>query len=165
MGTESFPFIKIPEHLKDKIGVPDLGTRVYRAYGPEEGFAEWSDIVFQICYGEGCVSPGGAAGYARVSRPGVHKKLKSGRLTAFIYHVTKDSILFAGKKKLSANANFYCFIPVSECKAWAKELSMKRDKAELANEVMGNSDYNDKYLENPPRHLKKKLRNEQKAET
>ncbi|MGV8081756.1 MAG: hypothetical protein AB2L22_17040 [Syntrophales bacterium] len=165
MGAESFPFVKIPEHLKDKIGIPDPGTRLYRAYGPEEGFSDWSDVVFEICYGEGCVSPGGAAGYARVSRPGVHKKLKSGGLTAFVYHVTRDSILFKGKKKLSANANFYCFIPVSECRAWAQELGKKRDKTELAKEIMGNGDFNDKYLDNPPKHLKKKLREEQKTKS
>ena len=41
------------------------------------------------------------------------------------------------KKKLSVNATFYCYIPVSECKAWAKELAEKRDKAELSKETMG----------------------------
>jgi hypothetical protein len=162
MTTDVFPFIEIPEHLKRKIGVPDPGTRLYRAYGTEEEESEWADAVFEICHGDGSVSPGGAAGYARVSRPGVHKKLKTGGLTGFVFHVTKDSILFKGKKKLSANANFYCFIPVSECKAWAKELSKKRDKLEVAKEVMGDGNYNDKYLNKPPKHLKKKLSTEQK---
>ena len=161
MGVDSFPFVEIPEHLKDKIGIPDPETRIYRVYGTEEDESAWADAVFEICYGDGCVSPGGAAAYARVSRPGVHKKLKSGGLTGFVYHVTKDSILFKGKKKLSANANFYCFIPVSECKAWAQELSKKRDKLELEKEVKGDGNYNDKYLNNPPKHLKKKLRDEQ----
>lgn len=163
MGMDAFPFVKIPEHLKDKIGIPDAGTRLYRAYGTEEEEPEWADAAFEICHGDGCVSPGGAAGYARVSRPGVHKKLKSGGLTGFVYHVTKDSILFKGKKKLSANANFYCFIPVSECKAWAQELSKKRDKTELAKEIMGDGNFEDKYLNNPPKHLKKKFRDEQKT--
>lgn len=162
MGADSFSFVEIPENLKDKIGIPDPGTRLFRAYGTEEECSTWSDAVFDICYGEGCVSPGGAAGYARVSRPGVHKKLKSGGLTGFVFHVTKDSILFKGKKKLSANANFYCYIPVSECKAWAQELSKKRDKLELAREIMGDGDFHDTYLDNPPEHLRKKLQDEQK---
>jgi len=162
MGVESFPFVEIPEHLKDKIGIPDPGTRLYRAYGTLEDETAWADAVFDICHGDGSVSPGGAAGYARVSRPGVHKKLKTGGLTGFVFHVTKESILFKGKKKLSGNANFYCYIPVSECKAWAQELSKKRDKLELAKEIMGDGNFNDKYLNKPPKHLKKKLRDEQK---
>jgi len=162
MRDDSFPFVEIPKNLKKIIGDPDPGTRLYRTCGSEEGFSDWSDAVFDICYGEGCVSPGGAAGYARVSRPGIHKKLKSGGLTGFVYHVTKDSFFIKGKKKLSANANFYCFIPVSECKAWAEELNKKRDKAEYNKEVMGDGNLDDRYLDKPPQHLKKKLRDEQK---
>lgn len=159
MGTDTFPFVEIPEHLKDKIGIPDPGTRLYRAYGTEDDESVWADAVFDICHGDGCVSPGGAAGYAKVSRPGVHKKLKTGGLTGFVFHVTKNSIL--GKKKLS-NANFYCYIPVSECKAWAQELSKKRDKLELAKEIMGDGNFADTYLDNPPDHLKKIFKDEQK---
>jgi hypothetical protein len=163
MDSKSFSFIEIPEQLKEIIGVPDPGTRLYRAYGSEEDVSKWSDAVFDICHGEGCVSPGGVAGYAGVSRPGVHKKLKTGGLTGFVYHVTQNSILFKGKKKLSANANFYCYIPVSECKAWKEELSKKRDKKELAMERMGDGNFQDRYLDKPPKHLKEKLRKEQKT--
>lgn len=163
MDVESFPFLKIPEHLEEILGVPDPGTRLYRAYGSEENCRKWTDAVFEICRDAGCLSPGGAAGYAKVTRPGVHKKLKSGGLTGFVYHITEDSILFKGKKKLSANAFFYCYIPRSELKAWADELERKRDKRELEKEVMGDGNYNDKYLNKPPKYLKEKLRNEQKT--
>jgi hypothetical protein len=161
MVKEGFPFVEIPKHLKEIIGVPDPGTRLYRAYGSREDCSRWSDAVFDICHGDGCISPGGAAGYARVSRPGVHKKIKTGGLTGFLFHATVDS-LFKGKKKLSVNARFYCYIPVSELKAWAEELSKKRDKAELAREVMGDRNFHDMYLDKPPEHLKKKLRDEQR---
>ena len=60
------------------------------------------------------------------------------------------------------NPTFYCWIPVSELKAWAEELSKKRDKAELAREVMGDGNFHDTYLDKPPEHLKKKLRDEQR---
>jgi hypothetical protein len=162
MSDDSFPFVKIPKNFKEIIGVPDTGTRLYRAYGTEENCRQWTDTVFEICGNNGCVSPGGAAGYAKVSRPGVHKKLKSGGLTGFVYHITQDSFLFKGKKKLSANAFFYCYIPRSELKAWADELDKKRDKTELEKEVMGDGNYNDKYPNKPPKHLKKKLHDEQK---
>lgn len=162
MSKYQFPFVEIPEHYKEIIGVADPGTRLYRAYGNNDDAVRWSDAVFDICHGDGAVSPGGVAMYAKVSRPGVHKKLKSAGLTGFVFHLTTDSLFFKGKKKLSANATFYCYIPVCECKAWAKELAEKRDKAELSKEVMGDGNFNDTYLENPPNHLKKKLNAEQK---
>jgi len=158
--AKNFPFVEIPEHLKEIIGVPDAGTRLYRAYGSEDDAVKWSDAVFEICHGDGAVSPGGVAMYAQVSRPGVHKKLKTGGITGFIFHFTADSF-FGGKKKLSASANFYCYIPVSECKAWAQELNKKRDKAELTKETMGDGNWNDDYLDKPPKHLKEKLKKDQ----
>jgi hypothetical protein len=126
----------------------------------EDGF-NGANAVFEICYGDGAVSPGGVAMYARVTRPGVHQKLKAGGLTGFIFHVETSGI-FSTKKKLSANANTYAFIPVSECKAWARELAQKRDKSELVKEANGNGDWNDTYLNNPPNHLKEKHKSEQK---
>jgi len=159
--SKDFPFIEIPEHLREKIGIADPGTRLYRAYGTDEECSDWCDIVFEICHGDGCLSPGGAAGYVGVTRPGVHKKLKAGGLTGFVFHITKDSLFFKNKKVLSSAA-FYCYIPRSECKAWKEELKKKRDDKEIENEVMGDGDFHDRYLDKPPKHLKKKLSEEQK---
>lgn len=162
MAKDQFPFVEIPERYKDIIGVPDPGTRLYRAYGSEEDAKKWFDAVFDICEGSGSLSPGGAAGYARVSRPGVHQKLKAGGLTGFVFHVETSGLLFKNKKKLSAKANFYCFIPVSECRAWADELEKKRNKPEYNKEVMGNGDWNELYPDTPPKHLMEKHKQEQK---
>lgn len=158
MGNDKFPFIEIPENLKEMIGVPDPGTRLYRAYGTEKDSRQWFDAVFELCSG-GAVSPGGAAGYARVSRPGVHQKLKAGGLTGFVFHVETEG--FFGKKKLS-NARFFCYIPVSECKIWAQELEKKRDKVEKDKEIMGDGNWDDTYIDDPPKHLKEKHKKELK---
>jgi hypothetical protein len=160
MAIGSIIFVEIPEHLIEIVGVLDPGTRLYRAYGTEKDSTKWFDAVFEICQGDGAVSPGGAAGYAKVSRPGVHQKLKAGGLTGFVYHVESES--FFGKKQLSANASTYCFIPVSECKEWAQELAKKRDKLEVNKEAMGDGNFNDMYLDTPPKHLKEKHKSEQK---
>jgi hypothetical protein len=162
MVKEEFPFVEIPDRYKEIIGIPDPGTRLFRAYGNEEESKKWFDAVFDICQGPGSVSPGGAAGYARVSRPGVHQKIKAGGLTAFVYHVETTGIIFKNKKRLSANANFYCYIPVSECKAWAAELEKKRNKPGYDKEVMGDGNWDDPYIDNPPKHLKEKHKNDQK---
>jgi len=89
-------------------------------------------VVSRICKLNGVITPSGAAEYIGVSRAGVHKRLKEGRLTVFLFHKIKESKLFSEsqllKKKLFyGNAPFpsNAFIPVSECKAWAAELEGK----------------------------------------
>lgn len=125
-----FPFVEVPEEYKEIIGVPDEGTRLYRAYGPPEGIKQWFDAVCDICGENGSVSPGGAAGYSGVSRAAVHKRLKEGRLTGFLYHVVKDGGFFKNKKTLSEGGWPYCFVAVSECRAWAEELAARKVEKE-----------------------------------
>jgi len=68
-----------------------------------------------------CVSPGGAAVYAGVSRAGVYKRMKAGGLTAFCFHIIgKKKTLFGGERTLKQLPLVY--IPVAECKAWGAEL-------------------------------------------
>lgn len=157
--SKDFPFVEIPEHLKEIIGDAEAGTRLYRVTGTEEDAVKWADAVFEICRGDGAVSPGGVSMYAGVSRPGVHKKLRSGGLTGFIFHISKETLLLK-RKKLTAES--YGFIPVCECKAWAQELIKKRDKAEIVKEQDGDGDWDDSYLNVPPKHVKEKFKAEQK---
>jgi len=129
---KDFPFVKVPVRLLTFVGEPDPGTRQYRLYGTEAGYRMWFDVVSRICKPDGFLSPSGAAIYIGVSRAGVHKRLKEGRLTVFLFHKMKWSRLlkeselikkkvFFGNAPFSSNA----FIPVSECKAWAAELEGK----------------------------------------
>ena len=67
------------------------------------------------------VSPGGVSMFAPVSRAAVHKRLKEGRITAFCFHVVHDEKTFFGTTR-KAKERPYIYIPISECKAWAKEL-------------------------------------------
>jgi hypothetical protein len=146
---KDFPFVQIPEHLKKFIGEPDPGIRLYRAYGGEEDMDKWFDAVVEICHGEGSVSPGGAAGYAKVSRPAVHKRLKEGRLTGFLFHVMENGKFFKDKKKLIDGGRPYSYIPVSECKTWANELKKRRDRISAQREAEGERDYKTKFMKTP----------------
>lgn len=157
-----FPFLKVPDSLRSLIGDPDPeGTRMYHRFGTEDEMSEWFDAVDKICEPEGSISPGGAAGYARVSRAGVHKRLKEGRLTAFRFNIIKDSRFFKNKKVLLEGRTPYTYIPVSECKAWRAELERITNKEEYEREVMGDNDWTNKAIQSPPlRKWQRKLRKE-----
>lgn len=151
----SFPFVEIPKHLQEIVGKPDRETRIFRAYGNEDDFSRWFDAVWDICGEERAVSPGGVSMYAKVSRAGVHKRMKEGRLTAFLFHKVKESRLVKGRKVLDEGGRPYGFIPVSECQAWAKELEQIREKPALEQEVLGDRDFDGKFLDNPKGWRKK----------
>jgi hypothetical protein len=118
MATD-FELVALPKALIPFIGVPDEGTRIFRAQGDHASMREWFDT---LCEHIGpCVSPGGAAVYAGVSRAGVYKRMKAGGLTAFCFHIIgKKKTLFGGEKTLKQLPLVY--IPVAECKAWGAEL-------------------------------------------
>lgn len=155
---QEFPYVEVPEHLKPIVGEPDPETRLYRAYGDQEGVAEWFDAVSEICGAEGTVSPGGVSMYAGVSRPGVHKRMKEGRLTAFLYHVVKSSKFLKDRKKLEDGGRPFSLIPVVECKAWHEELKSKRDQNETNKEAAGDGDWDGKFMDKPPKDWKEKVR-------
>jgi hypothetical protein len=122
---ETNSLVTIPDVLRKLLGEPDKNTRIFRQEGTHEEMTAWFDAV---CEHIGpCVSPGGAANYAAVTRPGVYKRLKAGKLTAFCFHVTGHTkTFFGGTKKLKELALVY--IPVDECKAWRKELEARLER-------------------------------------
>jgi hypothetical protein len=115
-----FPYVEIPKALLLIIGEADKGTRCYYAEGSEEQAGAWFDAI-NDAFENGCVSPGGVSMFAPVTRAGVHKRLKEGRLTVFYFQVTQITESFWGRRrKLRETA--YALIPVAECKAWGAEL-------------------------------------------
>src|SRR5256885_15133752 len=147
--TTNFSFVEIPEDFGRLVGAADEGTRIFRAEGNHAAMRSWFDA---LCEQIGpCVSPGGAAVYAGVSRAGVYKRMKAGGLTAFCFHITgKKKTLFGGEKKLKQLPLVY--IPVAECKAWGAELE---ERAARLNANRGTAedeaaiDEADSVVENP----------------
>ena len=115
-----FPFINITGELAKLAGKCDEGRRVRRAEGSYRECGEWYERLLALT-GDSFVSPGGVSMFAPVSRAAVHKRLKEGRLTALCFQVLHREKTFFGTTR-KAKARPYVFIPVSECKAWAKEL-------------------------------------------
>ena len=90
--------------------------------------------------------------FAGVSRAAVHKRLKDGKLTAFLFHVTRASrSIFGYQKKLKQLP--YAYVPVSECKAWGVELKSRPDRRETVPEAAGGpeGDRQDEVLDRDPK--------------
>lgn len=126
MATK-FDCISVPETLRILVGDPDEGTRCYYTRGPEEDAGAWFDAITGLF---NCVSPGAVPMFAPVTRAGIHKRLKEGRLTAFYFQVTEVRRTIFGQKR-KGRQTAYGLIPVVECKAWAKELQGREER--LAN--------------------------------
>ena len=152
--TTEFPYLQVntPERKK-LVGKPDKGTRIYRREGTFKESGEWC-VAITYEFKDTFVSPGGVGMFVPASRAGVHKRMKEGRLTAFCFHVVHDEKTFFGNVR-KAKAFPYVYIPVSECKAWAKELEEKRGQEELVEETDERPDF---YERDPEDRKNRKVR-------
>jgi len=118
MENNSFPFVVIPPEMEEIIGTRDGPSHVWRQSGTEEECSAWFEALCE-CAGR-CVSPGGVGMYCPVSRAAVHRRVKDGKLSMFLFHVTEPgATLF--RRDRAVRTTPYAYIPVSECKAWKKE--------------------------------------------
>lgn len=117
-----FPFVEIPKDMESIIGVPDDGTRMYRHEGSQEESGAWFELLTEIV--GPTVSAGGVSMICPVSRAAVHKRIKEGRLSIFLFHVTYRKTTLFGENKILRQEP-YGYIPVSECRAWREELEAK----------------------------------------
>lgn len=133
--------INTPEREK-LVGKPDSGTRIYRREGTYKESGEWI-MAINDEFDDRFVSPGGVGMFVPASRAAVHKRMKEGRLTAFCFHVVHHEKTFFGNVR-KAKASPYVYIPVSECKAWAKELEEKRGQVEPVDPSDDSSEFYEK---------------------
>jgi hypothetical protein len=110
--------------MKKLVGKQEKGKRIYRREGSYKEAGVWFTELDEA-FNNQFVSPGGVSMFVPVSRAAVYKRMKEGRLTAFCFHVVKEEKTFFGNVRKAKAAPFVC-VPVSECKAWAKELEEKR---------------------------------------
>ena len=114
-----FPFVEIPEELEAIVGKRDARTRIYRRDGSQEESSVWFDLLTEIIGPS--VSPGGVGMYCPVSRAAVYKRIKEGKLSIFLFHVTHRKTTLFGKNRILRD-NPYGYIPASEARAWREEL-------------------------------------------
>jgi hypothetical protein len=151
----AFPYLQMNTPERKKLaGKPDTGTRIYRREGTYKESGEWC-VAMDYVFDDQFVSPGGVCMFVpSVSRSAVHKRMKEGRLTALCFHVVHDEKTFFGNVR-KAKATPFVYIPVSECKAWARELEGKRGGVEMVEP----GDASQEFLEKDPEdHKSRKVR-------
>ena len=159
MTNADIDFVEVPDDVRKIVGDPDEGTRIYRRYGPEEEVDQWYRTINELSEGEGIVSPGGVSMFAKVSRAGVHKRLKEGRLTAFAFYVVKGYRRISKREILeNEGAATRFFIPVHECRSWSKLLE-KMPSRQQTSEAWGDGDFSGQVTDvmgRTPRERKRK---------
>ena len=126
-----FPFVEIPKEYEPIIGTPDPGTHMYRREGSGGDCALWFHVLSHLIGAS--VSPGGVGMYCPASRAAVYKQIKDGKLSIFLFHVTHQRTTLFGKNKI-ARSNPYGYVPVSEIRAWRKELEERAVQRGLITE-------------------------------
>ncbi len=126
-----FPFAAIPVDLYPIVGQPDPSTRIYRRDGSQEESAVWFDAITDLIGPS--VSPGGVGMYCPVSRAAVYKRIKEGKLSIFLFHVTHRKTTLFGKNKILRD-NPYGYVPASEARAWRIELEERAVRQGLITE-------------------------------
>jgi hypothetical protein len=114
--------VPIPTEVIPIIGEPDSCTRIFRKEGSQEECGAWFDALMQI-FGP-CVSPGGISMYCPVSRAAVHKRIKEGKMTLFLFHVRSNRTGLFGQRKVVRESP-YGYIPASEARAWRAEIEQR----------------------------------------
>jgi len=123
--AKDFPYVQIPDALRPILGEQKEGTRVYVQAGDAELFGRWHDA---ICKHIGpTISPGGACARAHVTRAGVHKRMKDGKLTAFWFEAKEPRVptVPVWLRFFQPRTSFYILIPSSECRAWGELVAAK----------------------------------------
>lgn len=162
MSTD-FPHVEISTELHAIFGEPIPDTRIYRKQGAQEEISFWYDEI-ETRFG-GAVSPGGVSMFAPVSRAAVHKRIKEGKLTCFLFDIThRKRNLFGTTKEVRELG--VSMIPVSECKAWGREIQERAIKQGIVTreELEGDKpDWHGEFLEANSSWEKKKTKSKGSA--
>ncbi len=130
------------------VGEKIEGTRMYEQYGSSEDLSVYFEFLCEA-FG-GLVSPGGVAAMAGVTRAAVHKRMKAGKLTAFLYHTSIG-------KNSGRRITPFCHIPCDEVKAWREEI-IERAESKLEAFNVTKKDYDVGFMQKNIREVKKELK-------
>jgi hypothetical protein len=153
-------YVDVPKELYPILGKPDEGTRIYRAEGPKEQTGDWYEALDK--HAGPLVSPGGAGMYCPVSRAAVHKRIKEGKLSCFLYHSIISRTKLWSKKEKTLRDSPFGYVAVSELKQWRKEIeerAITQGKV-TAEELEGSRpDWQGDYLDWPNKDERPDLKN------
>jgi hypothetical protein len=115
-----FPYLKITKELLKTVGPADEETRIFRQSGNHMDFICWVNDLREVLKGN--VMPATwVPTYVGVSRAAVHKRIKSGRLTMFVFeHVELE--LNLRFKHVERKKGEFAYCVRTECEAWFDEI-------------------------------------------
>ena len=118
-----FPYLKITDKLRHIIGSRDEDLRVFRQEGKAVDFLIWVRDLNDSVKG-GVVPSSWAPVIVGVSRTAFHKRVKSGRLTVFVFeHREYEFNLVMNLVPRKKGEYSYCVF--SECEAWRDEIQTR----------------------------------------
>ncbi len=152
---DSFPYVEVPDEALAVVGERMEGTRIYEQWGSPEDGAHYLDFISRL-YG-GLVSPGRGSEIVGVTRAAVHKRMKAGKLTAFLYRSSIDRIKLGPFKVPDAKVTPCCYIPTSELLAWREEI-LNRARAKIEAMTTTESDESMSFMCKSIRDAKRELK-------
>jgi len=139
--TRNFKFTVIPSELSAVLGLSDPGTRIYRRQGAPHEMGLWYDALCERLPSK-LVPLSEVPVYVPVSRAAVHKRLKTGGLTAFCFHVVPGQSSDRYGREREFRRTPYAYVPVDEAKAWAEELAVRANRFKSGMSASKSSDAN-----------------------
>jgi hypothetical protein len=116
-----FPYLKITRDLRSIVGPPDKDTRTFRTNGPDS-LQTWMEHLRAELQGN-LIPLQWVPDFVGVSRAAVHKRVKQGKLTVFVYEIS-DYLSAFGKTWTKRRGEVaYCVL--SECQAWFDEIVLR----------------------------------------
>lgn len=120
---QEFPYLKIKPNLLKVVGPPDEDTRIFRQSGIQMSFHSWMFNLQDEMKGN-LIPSNWVPEFVGVSRAAVHKRIKAGRLTMFVFDLMDHKLTVLMKYKEVRICDFsYCVR--SECFAWYEEIMFR----------------------------------------
>lgn len=120
---QDFPYLKIKPRFRKLLGAVDEDTRIFRQAGFMTDFQAWMQHLHEEVNGD-LIPATWVPEYVGVSRAAVHKRIKAGRLTMFVFELHDP---FPGPiAKLTGRPKVeYAYCVRSECFAWYEEITFR----------------------------------------
>ena len=124
--ADSIPFVVVPAKLAKSVGKPGSRTRRYEMVGGHPELQTWLSILGEQFVGD-LLPLNWCPEYVGVTRAAIHKRIKAGNLTAFVFCLVGKPFTVFGAKYAITRQEF-AYVLRSECDAWQKQLLERRDR-------------------------------------
>jgi hypothetical protein len=153
LNPTPIPYGRVPAIWGGSCAVKQVeDTRLFVERGTVETFRQWMDEVQKANPGN-LIPLQWAPDFIGVTRPGIRKRVLSGKLTQFSFVVMEPAKTIMGRVEYRESRKSYDYLIKDECEAWRDELWQKRDEDYIASRTES-----DRHRDLPPSLRKKRGR-------